>query len=223
MKQTLFEQVLTPETLNRAWKALSGDHAVWDAGVPRADMERDALRHILTLRDEVAAGCYRPAPLRRFSIAKADGRQRVLTALCLRDKLLQKAVQLVLEPRAERLFHHDSYAYRPRRNVEMAMDRARERIRCGLHWLVDADIQSFFDTIPHGPLKRRIQRFVRDKALTALIHRWVDVGVAHTSLLGKARGIPQGAILSPLFCNLYLHAFDEALARIAHKGVAALR
>ncbi|WP_295888538.1 reverse transcriptase domain-containing protein [uncultured Thiohalocapsa sp.] len=212
MKQPLFQQVLAPDTLNRAWKALSTDHAVWDAGIPRADMERDALRHILTLRDEVAFGRYRPAPLRRFSIAKADGRRRVLTALCLRDKLLQKAVQLVLEPRAERLFHHDSYAYRPRRNVDMALERTRERIRCGLHWLVDADIHGFFDNIPHGPLKRCIERFVRDKPLTALIHQWIDAGAAHTSLLGKARGIPQGAILSPLCCNLYLHPFDAALA-----------
>lgn len=205
------DDILSPEILNRAWKTLSTDHAVWDAGIPRTEMERNLLLHLLTLRDDVAAGRYRPAPLRRFAVAKADGKQRVLSALCLRDKLLQKAVQLVLEPRAEQLFHHDSYGYRPRRNVEMALDRTRERIRCGLHWLVDADITGFFDNIPLKSLRRTVRDFVADARLMALIDQWLDVGAAHTSFLAAHRGIPQGAILSPLFCNLYLHAFDSAL------------
>ncbi len=205
------DEILSPEILNRAWKALFTDHAIWDAGIPRSEMERNLLLHILTLRDDVAAGHYRPAPLRRFAVAKGDGKQRVLSALCLRDKLLQKAVQLVLEPRAERLFHHDSYGYRPRRHVSMALERTRERVRCGLHWLVDADIKGFFDNIPLKPLRRCVRDFVADARLMGLIDQWLDGGAAHTSFLATHRGIPQGAILSPLFCNLYLHTFDSAL------------
>lgn len=206
-----FERMLSPEIVNRAWRALRSDHAVWEPGMPRSEMERNLLLHLLRLLAEVRNGRYRAAPLRRFAIAKADGKQRVLSALSLRDKVLQKAAQIVLEPAAERLFHHDSFAYRPRRNVEMALSRARERIGCGLHWLVDADIKSFFDSIPIKPLRRRLKAFVEDRELMGLIDQWLDLGTSQASFLSTHRGIAQGAILSPLFCNLYLHAFDQAL------------
>ena len=206
-----FEQLLSPEVLNQAWRELSSDHAVWEQGLPRSEMERHQLLHLLQLRDDVRAHRYRPQPLRRFAIAKADGRQRVLSALCLRDKLLQKAAQIVLEPAAERCFHHDSYAYRPRRNVDMALRRAREQIGVGLHWLVDADIRAFFDSIPIKPLRTQLKAFVADRELMRLIDLWLDLGASHASFLAAPRGIAQGAILSPLFCNLYLHRLDQAL------------
>jgi RNA-directed DNA polymerase len=207
----ILERMLSPEVLNRAWRELRSDHAVWQAGMPRSEMEWNLLLHLLRLLDDVRSGRYRPEPLRRFAIAKADGKQRVLSALCLRDKLLQKSAQIVLEPDAERLFHHDSYAYRPRRSVEMALRRARERIACGLHWLVDADIRSFFDSIPIKPLRARLKAFIKDRELMALVDLWLDLGASHASFFSATRGIAQGAILSPLFCNLYLHEFDKAL------------
>lgn len=208
-----FEQVLSADVFDRAWRTLSTDHAVWELGLPRSEMERHLLRHMLQLRDDVRGRRYRPQPLRRFAIAKADGRQQVLSALCLRDKLLQKAVQIVLEPAAEQLFHHDSFAYRPRRNVDMALRRARERIGVGLHWLVDADIQSFFDSIPIKALRAKLKGFVADRHLMRLIDLWLDLGASHANFMAAPRGIAQGAILSPIFCNLYLHDFDQALAQ----------
>ena len=207
----LFERMLAPETINRAWRELSTDRAVWEPGMSRAEMERNLLLHLLQLLEDVHAGRYRPAPLRRFTIAKADGRQRVLSALALRDKLLQKAGQIVLEPDAERRFHHDSFAYRPRRSVAMALSRARERIACGLNWLVDADIRSFFDSIPVRALRKHLKAFMQDTQLMALIDQWLDIGTAQSSFFSAPRGIAQGAILSPLFCNLYLDTFDQAM------------
>lgn len=206
-----FDLLLSPEVMDEAWRALSTDKAIWELGLPRAEMERHLFLHLLRLMDDLRGGRYRPAPLRRFPVAKADGRQRILSAFCLRDKLVQKAAQIVLEPEAERLFHHDSFGYRPRRNVQMALARARERIACGLHWLVDADIQSFFDSIPIKPLRQRLARTFGDRDLMRLIDLWLDLGVAHASFLSTPRGISQGAILSPLFCNLYLHDLDQAL------------
>ena len=206
-----FERLLSPEVLDQAWRALSTDKAIWEIGLPRAEMERHLVLHLLGLVDDLRRGRYRPAPLRRFPIAKADGRQRILSAMCLRDKLVQKAAQIVLEPEAEAIFHHDSFGYRPRRNLQMALARAHERIACGLHWLVDADIRSFFDSIPIKPLRQRLARFVRDRDLMRLIDLWLDLGVSQASFLATHRGISQGAILSPLFCNLYLNDFDQAL------------
>ena len=206
--------------VNRAWRTLRSDHAVWEPGMSRSEMEHNLLLHVLRLLEEAHDGRYRPAALRRFPIAKANGKQRVLSALCLRDKLLQKAAQIVLEPDAERLFHHDSFAYRPRRSVEMALRRAREHIACGLHWLGDADIRSFFDSIPIKPLRQRLKGFVKDRELMGLIDQWLELGTSGASFFSTPRGIAQGAILSPLFCNLYLHELDQALQ---HKSVPFVR
>lgn len=209
----LLQQALAPETLDLAWRRLSSDRAVWRPGLTRPNMERNLLKHLLELRDEVLDGNYRPGGLRQFTLRKADGRLRVLSALTLRDKLLQRAVLTVLDPLAEQQFHVDSYAYRRGRGVQGALKKAHERIACGLDWLVDADIEAFFDTIPHNQLKKKLRAFVPDKDLLRLIEQWLDMGASQRSLFGKARGIPQGAILSPLFCNLYLHDFDQQLGR----------
>ncbi len=209
----LLERMLSPEILDRAWRRLRRDRTVWDVGLPREEMERQSLKHILRLVDDVRRGRYRPAGLRRFTVRKPSGGIRILSALTLRDKLLQTAAMIVLAPLAEREFHPDSYAYRPGRSVEMAFARACERIRCGLDWLVDADIRSFFDEIPHDKLRARLRRFVPDRDLRALMDQWLAVGYAQSSLFGRRRGIPQGAVLSPLWCNLYLTDLDRAWDR----------
>lgn len=211
MKASLLAQAMTPEVLDRAWRKLKGEHTPWSPTVSREDAQRHLMRHLLECRQEVLDGAYRPQPLRQFTMRKPDGRQRVLTAQYLKDKLVQRALLTVLEPRAEKLFHDDSFAYRPQRNVAQALGKVRERVRIGLDWLVDADIESFFDSIPHRPLLRVLDRFVDDRAAMSLIARWLDQGAHVRSLLSTPRGIAQGAILSPLFCNLYLHSYDQAL------------
>jgi group II intron reverse transcriptase/maturase len=163
----------------------------------------------LQLVQDVQQRRYRPEQMRQFTIPKASGGVRILSALCLRDRFLQRAVMQVLEPLGERLFHPDSYAYRPRRNVDMALNRARERIRCGFPWLVDADIRSFFDEIPHRPLRREVARVLDDKRLRHLIDQWLDICASTRSILASPRGIPQGAVVSPFLCNLYLHRLDS--------------
>ena len=213
LKADLLEQVLHPDVLDEAWRRVRTEHTPWSKGVDRDQLEQHLLRHILRLLEDIRLRRYRPEPLRQFTIPKTDGRKRVISAQYLRDKFLQRAILTVLEPRAERLFHADSYAYRPKRGVQDALKKARERIGCGLDWLVDADIRSFFDQIPQTPLKKKLKGFVDDKAVMALLELWLKQGAHHTSLLGSDRGISQGAILSPLMCNLYLHDFDIALEK----------
>lgn len=117
----------------------------------------------------------------------------------------------MLEPKAERLFHDNSYAYRPKRSVNDAIAKVREHVRCDRAWLVDADIEKFFDNIPHNRLFKRLKGFVDDDKTLRLLAVWLEQGAHHKSLLGKRLGIPQGAILSPLMCNLYMHDFDMSL------------
>ncbi|MGV6817098.1 MAG: reverse transcriptase domain-containing protein [Thiotrichales bacterium] len=209
----LLEQAMSPETLNAAWRRLKSEHTPWSPTVRREELQKDLFRHMLVAREEVLSGSYKPLPLRQFSMRKADGRQRVISAFYLKDKLVQRALLLVLEPGAEAIFHADSYAYRPARSIHQALDKTRERVRVGMDWLVDADIRSFFDSIPHKNLIKRLRPFVADKPAMVLIERWLKTGAHQSSLLSSSRGISQGAILSPLFCNLYLHGFDSALAK----------
>jgi group II intron reverse transcriptase/maturase len=207
------EAALHPANLDKAWRALGPDRAHWQPGMARDEMEGQRLRHQLALIESVRQGRYRPEPMRQFTVPKANGGQRVLSALYLRDKFLQRAVAQVLEPVGERHFHADSYAYRPRRNVAMALQRCGERIRCGFPWLVDADIRAFFDEIPHGPLLSAFDALVRDRGLRSLVRLWLENFASTRSLFGGARGIPQGAVVSPFLCNVHLDALDREWAR----------
>lgn len=213
MKRKLLEQALSPIVLNSSWRRLKREHTPWSPAVSRQQLDWHLLRYILELRDDVLNGNYRAEPLRRFTLRKADGKKRILSAQYLRDKLLQRTLLTVLEPDAEALFHEDSFAYRPNRGVGKALARVNERVRCGLDWLVDADLQQFFDTIPHAPLKQKLRSFIRDKPTMKLMEQWLKQGCHHQSLLGKRQGISQGAVLSPLMCNIYLHSFDSALTK----------
>lgn len=208
----LLDAALRPANLDAAWRHLSKDRAPWAPGLSREDMERNRLRHQLELVDEVRRGTYRPAGMRQFTLRKADGRDRVLSAAFLRDKFLQRAVAQVLDAEGERLFHHDSYGYRRGRGVPHALERCAERIRCGLPWLVDADIRAFFDRIPHRPLLKRLRETLADRAIVALVERWLDAGTYGLGILATRRGIPQGACVSPFLCNLYLDPLDRAWA-----------
>ena len=213
MKQPILEQAMSPDILNESWRKLKKEHTPWSATISRDQLQNHLLKYILECRNQVLAGSYQPQPLRQYAIKKPDGRQRIISAQYLQDKLLQRALMLVLEPKAEALFHNDSYAYRPKRSVAMALSKVKERVKIGQHWLVDADISAFFDTIPHHLLLKRLKPFINDPASLQLIQKWLKIGAHHSSLLGKRKGISQGAILSPLFCNLYLHSFDTALAK----------
>lgn len=212
MKTQVLQQAMTPESLDRAWRRLKSEHTPWSPAISRDELQQHLMFHLLQCRQEVLDGAYRPLPLRQYPMKKPDGGTRVISAQYLKDKLIQRALLTVLEPRAERQFHDDSYAYRPNRNVQLALERVRERVRIGLHWLVDADIEKFFDSIPHRPLVKVLDTFIQDPAAMRLIERWLNQGAHVRSLLSTPRGISQGAILSPLFCNLYLDRFDCDLA-----------
>ena len=169
MKQTILQQAMSPEVLNLSWRRLKTEHTPWSPTVNRDHLQNNLLKYILESRDDVLRGKYSPQSLRQFPMKKPDGRQRVISAQYLQDKLIQRALLIVLEPRAEAIFHDDSYAYRPRRSVAMAMNKVRERIKIGQDWLVDADITSFFDNIPHNILIKILKGFITDKETIVLV------------------------------------------------------
>ncbi|MDD4273324.1 MAG: reverse transcriptase domain-containing protein [Desulfobacter postgatei] len=207
----LLKKAASPEVLNASWKRLKSDNTVWAEGISKKEMEKNFVFHITQLANELAAGKYRPSQVRIFSVLKGDGKKRIISALTLRDKLAQRAVLTVLNPIGEAMFHHDSYGYRPGRSIDSVMRRVRENLDCGYYWLVDADIKSFFDMIPHHLLKKKLKTIIPDRELLDLVFKWLDVGAPRTGILSRRRGIPQGGVISPFLCNFYLTGFDNYL------------
>jgi len=174
-------------------------------------VRRHPARYLLELGASLLLGTYSPQPVRQFDLAKADGSTRRLTVFAVSDRVVQRACLTVLQPLAEQLFLDCSYGFRPGLTVGMAYNRVREWVRAGYWWLVDADIERCFDTIPHRHALALLRALCGDSRLAALVGQWLCApGLAPTA----ACGLPQGMALSPLLCNLVLHRLDMAMQRL---------
>lgn len=167
--------------------------------------------NLVELHARVHSGAYRPQPSRRTYIAKADGRQRPLGITALEDKVLQRAVTAVLNAVYEADFLGFSYGFRPGRGQHDALDALAAGITCRkVDWILDADIESFFDCVSHDWLMRFLEHRIGDRRVLRLIHRWLKAGVMEAGVqTATESGTPQGAVISPLLANIYLHyVFD---------------
>jgi RNA-directed DNA polymerase len=209
----LLQAAISPGVLNNAWRRFHNDPGLWSPGVPVADVHRHLIRHIGELADQMADGSYRPYPMRGFKTPKADGGERTLCASFVRDRVAQRAVLTVIEPLGEAIFHDASFGYRPHCTVDMALARVRESVRRDWIWLVDADIEACFDTIPWQRAQKALFELCRDPELTALVGLWLRSMPPELRVHGAARGLPQGMVASPFLCNLYLHTLDQTLER----------
>ena len=199
-----------------AWKRVAANK-----GAPGVDMESiDAFQHQLgrnlyKLWNRMSSGSYLPEPVRQVMIPKSDGSQRALGIPTVTDRTAQMVVKMVLEPRFEKIFHRHSFGYRPGRSAKDAVALARQNC-WRFNWVLDLDIKAFFDTIDHDLLMRAVEKHVPEKWIRLYIKRWLVTPVlqADGELVARSCGSPQGAVISPLLANLYLHyAFDEWMRR----------
>lgn len=161
---------------------------------------------LLDLQDRIQRGGYRPPPVRRAYIQKADGSARPLGIPAVEDKIVQQAVRMLLEPIYESEFLDFSYGFRPGRNQHQALDALYVALMRKVNWVFDADIRSFFDTIDHGWMQRFIEHRIGDKRLVRLLVKWLQAGVMEDGKLHVVQlGTPQGGCISPLLANIYLH------------------
>lgn len=165
---------------------------------------------LLDLEGRIHRGSYHPQPVRRVHIPKGDGRTRPLGIPTLEDKVVQQAARMVLEPIYEATFIGLSYGFRPGRSQHGALDAITTAIEKKVSWVLDADIQSFFDTIDHGWMQKFLEHRIGDTRMVRLIMKWMRAGVMEDGELRAVKeGTPQGGIISPLLANIYLHyAFD---------------
>ena len=211
---SLIDKVYRPATLRSAWQQVLVNRGA--AGVDRVSVERFAGhldRYLSELGQELEAGRYRPLPVRRVEVEKADGKLRPLGIPTVRDRVAQAAVKRVIEPIFEHMFAPTSFGFRPGRSCKDALRVVDGLLKAGYTHVVDADLKGYFDSIPHDRLKQRLAAHISDSRLLALLDGWIEQDVVQElKRWTPTSGTPQGAVISPLLANLYLHDLDVKLA-----------
>jgi group II intron reverse transcriptase/maturase len=220
----LYDKVYRADILAHAYalaKAKAG--APGPDGVTFEEIEQSGRTALLEeLHHELKLKTYRPGPIRRVYIPKLSGGERPLGIPNIRDRVVQTAAKLVLEPIFEAGFEPDSYGFRPRRSAHQALAALRETLGQGMCWVIDADLNAYFDTIPHDRLMKAVAERVVDGAMLGLIKRLLEAPIVDEREGGTPRrnrqGTPQGGVISPLLANLYLHLLDRNFRRRVERG-----
>ena len=189
-------------------------------GMEVQDLHHFLKEHWLEVREALESGKYRPSPVRRVEIPKPDGGVRQLGIPTVLDRLIQQAIAQVLTPLFEAMFSPHSYGFRPGRSAHQAVQQAQEYIAEGYDWVVDIDLEKFFDRVNHDMLMARVARGVKDKRMLKLIRAYLESGVMVNGVVMETEeGTPQGGPLSPLLSNIMLNDLDKELEKRGHKFV----
>ncbi len=217
----LMEEVCERENLKEALRQVKGNKG--SAGVDGITVNQltDYLKqHWPAIREQLLSGTYEPKPVRRVEIPKPDGGVRKLGIPTVLDRFIQQAVMQVLQKQWDWKFSEHSYGFRPGRSAHQAVAQAQQYIVAGYSWVVDLDLEKFFDRVNHDKLMGQVAKQVEDKRLLKLIRAFLNAGVMENGLVSPSvEGTPQGGPLSPLLSNLVLDELDRELERRGHRYV----
>ena len=222
----LYDKIYRADLLSHAYDLVRANKgAPGIDGVTFKVIERSEgkAQYLARLKEELRAKTYRAQGVRRVWIPKADGSERPLGIPVIKDRIVQMALKLVIEPIFEADFCDHSYGFRPKRSAHQAVDRISNSLLTGYRHVIDADLSKYFDTIPHAKLLSVVAERISDGAVLALIKQWLKAVVIEEDGNGKQRtagggkgkrkGTPQGGVISPLLANLYLHLLDRIWER----------
>lgn len=217
----MMERILSRENLIQALKRVErnkGSHGV--DHMPVQNLRSHVMEHWSTLRSELEKGTYQPAPVRRVEIPKPDGGVRLLGIPTVVDRFIQQAIAQELTKVFDPIFSEHSYGFRPKRNAHQAIRRAKSYIREGNRWVVDMDLEKFFDKVNHDKLMGLLAKSIKDSKLLRIIKRYVKSGILMNGVcVRSSEGTPQGGPLSPLLANIVLHELDKELEKRGHRFV----
>src|SRR5580693_4534636 len=218
---SLVDKVIRSTTLATAWRKVAGNKGA--AGVDGQSVERFAAGaelYLSELHENLKSGSYRPSPVKRVDIPKGPGKTRPLGIPSVKDRIVQTALKMAIEPIFETQFRDGSHGFRPERGCKDALREVDRLLKEGYAHVVDADLKSYFDTIPHDRLMARVAERISDGRVLALIESFLRQDVMKDmERWTPATGTPQGAVISPLLANIYLHPLDLLMEEAGYRMV----
>ena len=208
----LYDKVYRDDVMKEAWKRVKANKGSSGIdGITIEDIEVMGVKRYLTgIQSELKSGTYKPLPVRRVMIPKPDGSQRPLGIPCVKDRIVQMATKIAIEPIFEADFKGCSYGFRPKRSAKQALEVVRKACNNKGYYVVDADIEKFFDNVNQDKLMTLIEFRISDRRILKLIRQWLKSGVLYGNILEISElGTSQGSVISPLLANIYLNTLDR--------------
>jgi RNA-directed DNA polymerase len=216
---SLIDKAYRTSTLEAAWKKVKANKGA--SGIDSITIkmfEAQKVKYLQELEQELKTGTYIPKAVKRVYIPKGQGKLRPLGIPTVKDRIAQQAIKMVLEPIFENEFLNMSYGFRPKRGAQMAIEAVNQLIQEGYTWVVDADLQAYFDSIPHDKLMMEIKQHISDGGINKLLEMWLKQEIMEEcNNWVPSQGTPQGGVISPLISNIYLHDLDVVITTAGYK------